>query len=233
MKNIKASSLCIIALAVLVFAGCAKQPGTPGEPDIIVPNDISPTPVPSLIVPSIVPIIQEVVPSAEPLFDRDGVAEPGSTPPPSGEKMGQENKAKEGSADQRQRREKPEIAQQLRLREKQSQESSYRGKTAHGERVGEFAYYPARVGSVVGVRYDVNGVAQRYARHHGSGTDGYRRHGVLSHIAARANNAPKITGVVISTTASRLRKVTKIKTTVIISAMERVSQVSDFTCRAL
>ncbi len=88
MKNIKASSLCIIALAVLVFAGCAKQPGTPGEPDIIVPNDISPTPVPSLIVPSIVPIIQEVVPSAEPLFDRDGVAEPGSTPPPSGEEAG-------------------------------------------------------------------------------------------------------------------------------------------------
>ena len=89
MKRAKAILLCALACAILIAAGCAqKQPDAPEPTDIIVPEDISPTPIPSLIVPSIVPTIPEVSPSAEPLFERDGVAEPGSTPPPSGEEAG-------------------------------------------------------------------------------------------------------------------------------------------------
>ena len=90
MKHIKASLLCALACAMLILiaAGCAKPEAGPESTDVIVPQDISPTPIPSTIVPSIVPTIPEASPTAEPLFERDGVAEPGSTPPPSGEDSG-------------------------------------------------------------------------------------------------------------------------------------------------
>ncbi len=90
MKRSKATFLCALTCAIIISAGCAKKP--PETPaDAIDVLDITPTPIPSLIVPSIVPTIPEsdaASPSPDPLFDRDGIAEPGATPPPSGEDAG-------------------------------------------------------------------------------------------------------------------------------------------------
>jgi hypothetical protein len=99
-------------------------------------------------------------------------------PPPAillTDQVGQQDEAEQRRSDQCQRSEEPEVAQQLRVGEKQPGEGADGRDAADRQRVGQVADDLPRVVAVVGMAENVYRVAQCDAHDDGSRPDGYGR----------------------------------------------------------
>ena len=99
-------------------------------------------------------------------------------PPPAillTDQVWQQDEAEQRRSDQCQRSEEPEVAQQLRVGEKQPGEGADGRDAADRQRVGQVADDLPRVVAVVGMAENVYRVAQCDAHDDGSGPDGYGR----------------------------------------------------------
>lgn len=94
MKSAKIALLFAMTCAVLITSACAPAADAPAPSEALPTPLAQEQPAPPEPAPTSAP-----TPSPAPLFDRDGIAEPGTTPPPSGEDSGSMEDYKEKNKD--------------------------------------------------------------------------------------------------------------------------------------